>query len=363
MTAATPETIIQLRTYAVMPSELSKRERGALRRLADLGHFRLPAKDRAALNRLISPLEEASTNWGARDASASARNLVLTETHRQQRTCWAWDERTWVDLVCSGRSAAKRGRFELVAFGYLLGGHRRLPHRVGIINLTQLADLVFGPGAVAPAIEEVQARLRARNFSENTLGVVNALVDLLLTCGSPHLGDVTEQQLNDLADEYRTDRRVRRQGLFKISRVLADNGIITAPLSNNRNQFGPKPDTLATVPDPWLEWVQRWRTIATYEPATLRSMFSVLLVAGRWAAAKHPEALSPDQWTRDIAAEYIADTLQATVGQWGGSNRTRVRYGEPMSVSGMANRIDSLRAFFCDLIEWEWIHPRFDPRR
>lgn len=29
----------------------------------------------------------------------------------------------------------------------------------------------------------------------------------------------------------------------------------------------------------------------------------------------------------------------------------------------MANRIDGLRSFFCDLIEWEWIHPRFDPRR
>ncbi|MGA4992100.1 tyrosine-type recombinase/integrase [Nonomuraea bangladeshensis] len=29
----------------------------------------------------------------------------------------------------------------------------------------------------------------------------------------------------------------------------------------------------------------------------------------------------------------------------------------------MANRIDSLRSFFCDLVEWEWIKPRFDPRR
>jgi hypothetical protein len=25
--------------------------------------------------------------------------------------------------------------------------------------------------------------------------------------------------------------------------------------------------------------------------------------------------------------------------------------------------MDSLRGFFCDLIEWEWIKPRFDPRQ
>ncbi len=29
----------------------------------------------------------------------------------------------------------------------------------------------------------------------------------------------------------------------------------------------------------------------------------------------------------------------------------------------MANRIDGLRGFFSDLIEWEWISARFDPRR
>ncbi|HUR09167.1 MAG TPA: hypothetical protein VM347_41965 [Nonomuraea sp.] len=80
-------------------------------------------------------------------------------------------------------------------------------------------------------------------------------------------------------------------------------------------------------------------------------MFSVILIAGRWAAEKHPESIAPDTWTRDMAAEYVADTLQATVGQWAGHNRNQVRYGQPISASGMANRIDSLRSFFCDLIE------------
>ncbi|MEV0563090.1 hypothetical protein [Dactylosporangium sp. NPDC050588] len=32
-------------------------------------------------------------------------------------------------------------------------------------------------------------------------------------------------------------------------------------------------------------------------------------------------------------------------------------------LSGMANRIDSIRGFFCDLIDFEWIEAKFDPRR
>lgn len=64
-----------------------------------------------------------------------------------------------------------------------------------------------------------------------------------------------------------------------------------------------------------------------------------------------------------MAAEYVADTMHATVGPWAGHNRNRSRFGQPMSPGGRAARIDSIRGFFCDLIEWEWIKPRFDPRR
>jgi hypothetical protein len=42
-------------------------------------------------------------------------------------------------------------------------------------------------------------------------------------------------------------------------------------------------------------------------------MFSTILVTGRWAAEKHPERMGPDKWTRDMAAEYVADTMTATM--------------------------------------------------
>jgi hypothetical protein len=77
----------------------------------------------------------------------------------------------------------------------------------------------------------------------------------------------------------------------------------------------------------------------------------VIRIAGRWATQRHPYPATPDLWTRDTAAEYVADTLTATIGQWGGSNRNRSRYGQPLSTKGKAQRIDHIRGFFADLIE------------
>ena len=41
----------------------------------------------------------------------------------------------------------------------------------------------------------------------------------------------------------------------------------------------------------------------------------------------------------------------------------RTRYGGPLSPRSKAQLIWSLRTFFRDLQEWEWIERRFDPRR
>jgi hypothetical protein len=58
-----------------------------------------------------------------------------------------------------------------------------------------------------------------------------------------------------------------------------------------------------------------------------------------------------------MAAEYVADTLRATMGQWAGVNRNRTRWGQPLSAVGKAQRMDTLRSFFSDLIEWGGFMP------
>ena len=45
------------------------------------------------------------------------------------------------------------------------------------------------------------------------------------------------------------------------------------------------------------------------------------------------------------------------------ANYMRARHGGPLSPRSKAHLIWSLRTFFRDLQEWEWIERRFDPRR
>ncbi|MGW2651835.1 tyrosine-type recombinase/integrase [Streptomyces sp. NPDC001393] len=316
---------------------------------------------REALLELMQPVDEAVRAW-SRNGGRTARNRILDEVRARGISYQSWDETTWAEISRTAGPA----RLHIAALGHLLGGHHRLHHTAGINQLRRLADLIFGPGATSPALHEIEQTLSSWQTSPHLLEwqVGNAVLDALLSMGSPHLDDLTDELVRQLVDDYKAAGLTsRRRGLIKISRVLAAKGIIPAPLHANEDKAGPRSDMLSTVPQEWAEWALRWRKFSTHEPGTIRSMFSVILIGGRWAAEKHPDVISPDQWTRDMAAEYIADTMQATVGQWAGHNRNHSRFGQPISAGGRAARIDSIRGFFCDLIEWEWIKPRFDPRR
>jgi hypothetical protein len=316
-----------------------------------------------ALDRLTGPIQHVIAGWDA-PRGVCARNAVLEGVHRRQSPYWEWEEDAWLELTGVQQTTDNRNaRLHLVALGYLLGGHQRLHHRAGVVRVRILADLVFGAEPVQAALKEVRDTLRSWGASENTLEhqVGCALCDLMLSCNTADIATVTEDQLRALVAEY--PKGERRSGLYKVSRVLAHKGIIARPLKVNDSLRGHWQHTLDSVPAEWLDWVQRWRRLSTHEPGTVRSMFAAILVAGRWVAEKFPDAIAPDAWTRDMAAEYVADTLAAVHGQWAPNNRNRYRWGQPLSARGKAQRMDCLRGFFCDLIEWEWIKARFDPRR
>lgn len=360
---ALPVAELCARTRAMDPA-LSAAETEALARVSEFTHISVRFARRDALARLIDPIEQVLRTGWQHKHTIGARNILLGEMHRRHSAYWSWDQDAWLALASSQRSVNKACHFQLIALGHLFGGHHRLHHAAAVTKLGKLADLVFGPGEADAAVREVRATLDSWDTSVHAMDTIdNAVLDVLLSSGSPHLKDVTDQVLRQVVADNRAEGKTRRHGVFKLSRVLADKGIIPAPLTSNHHNHGPRPDTLASVPEEWLQWAERWKRLAVQEPATVRVMFSIILVAGRWAADKHPQAITPDLWTRDMAAEYVADTMTATVGSWAGSNRNRTRYGQEMGASGKANRIDALRGFFSDLIEWEWITPRFDPRR
>lgn len=345
-----------------MTDALTADEREALAKTYDQSCPRSSEARRRVLHRLLEPIDEVTGHWRETNV-VRVRNTVLGRVHKEQQPHWCWDEATWINLAEQAGMSGDRGcRGPVVAVANLLGLHRTLHHHVRVQE-SWVAELVFGRDAMQTVITEVVDTLRSWDASRHTVigQIPAALSDLLLVSGTPSLQDITEQQVRDLAQ--RCPKGARRSGLIKISRVLAHLGIIAQPLHGNDPQRGPRPDTLSTVPPSWLDWAQRWRALSTHEPGTIRGMFSVILIAGRWAADKHPEALEPHLWTRDIAAEYVADTLHAVHGQWAGHNRNTTRRGQPLSAVGKVQRIDSLRGFFSDLIDWEWIKPKFDPQK
>ncbi|MEU3188398.1 tyrosine-type recombinase/integrase [Streptomyces sp. NPDC006923] len=331
---------------------------------AERRSHKLKVHEHAALDRIVDPLDRTMARWDRSGLGTAPRTFLLREMHRRRSPFWRWDETVWLEVVGPDGSCPKNLRFSVTAMANTLCGQRRLHARAGLMQLHRQADLVFGADPVRAAIDDVIDTLTSWNATREVMRwqIANAVVDILLSNGSPDLEDVSDEILVALVAEYEPGT-ARRNGIFKVSRVLADRGIITKPLTNNHQNTGPRAATLADVPPAWLEWAQRWRKLALQEPATVRTMFSTILVAGRWAAEKHPEAIAPDQWTRDMAAEYVADTMSAVNGQWAGHNSNKTTFGKPLGASGKANRMDSLRGFFCDLIEWEWITPKFDPRR
>ena len=94
--------------------------------------------------------------------------------------------------------------------------------------------------------------------------------------------------------------------------------------------------------------------------------YYALIRAGRWLHAEHPDRADPESWDRELAAAWIAAVNRLKIGELSKSlnaNGMRARYGEILSPRSKASLIGSVRLFFCDLQEWEWIERRFDPRR
>jgi hypothetical protein len=210
--------------------------------------------EESALGRLLAPIADLLRVVGIRDPTG-ARRVMLREMHRRQIAFWAWDEPVWLSILgSSGRSfqesvTSESGvRIHLLALAYHLCGLRRLHRRVGMVRLPQVADLVFGHNSVRAAVDEVNATLVSWRTSKHTIEwhVSNATIDLLLTCGSPRLEDVQEAQLVQLVAEYPPGTG-RRNGLFKVSRVLAHKVIISARLTSNHHHRGPFQETFGIL--------------------------------------------------------------------------------------------------------------------
>ncbi len=82
---------------------------------------------------------------------------------------------------------------------------------------------------------------------------------------------------------------------------------------------------------------------------------------GRWLA-QSGYGSEPADWTREVAAAYVAAVDRATIGQWSTvAGAQRLQAGQPFKPATKAGALTALRRFFRDCQEWGWIPTRFNP--
>jgi integrase len=331
-----------------------------------------PAGSRAALARLINPVCTV-LDWmhAAQVPRNAVVHIVVAETHRLDVACWGWSGEDWLDVLCSSEAAFKdryggssNCRQYVIAVAYLLCGFDRLTE-IGRYFQYRLAIKVFGRGAVDHAAKIVFDEMTKVGFSAvDRQHVSNALCMALLVQRSARLEDLT---LNALQHVAVRGAAYVRSGAATLSRALVRMRLLDHGLDHRRHdRRRPAGEYRAAddVPAQWLEWCERWRATSVRAASSIAGDYYALLKCGRWMATMHPELGSPADWTRATALEYVATVARMTIGQWSNPGGMYLgKRGCPLKPTAKAAHLRSIRSFFRDLQEWEWIPLRFDPVR
>jgi hypothetical protein len=202
-----------------------------------------------------------------------------------------------------------------------------------------------------------------------------ALAFLLLLNRSPWLDDLDWATLERAAAT--ASPRAASIILGKIAKALVRLGILPPSADGAaRDPFPLGPSD--GVPDEWYAWYRAWRTTGSrgLAPRVARNYGDYILYAGRWLARHHPEAVSPEQWTEELALAMRIAVLEQTndvfISASGRQDlQRRGQIGHRLSYAAISQFLAALRRFFRDLqtkahmvgdAPARRIARRFDPR-
>lgn len=331
-----------------------------------------PAGSRVALNRLITPLC-TMLDWmhAAHVPRNAVVHIVVAEMDRLSLAYWGWSSDQWLEVLCGSEGAFKERyggsgncRQYVIAVAYVLCGFDRLAE-IGRYFQYRLAIKVFGREAVDHALSVVFDDMTKVGFSlTDRSDVSNALCMALLMQRSARLEDLT---LNTLQHVAVNGTAYVRGGAATLSGALVRMGLLDHALDHRRHgRRRPAGEyrAIGDVSAHWLDWCERWRATSVGAPSSIATSYYALLKCGRWLAMMHPEIESPADWSRATALEYVATVARMTIGQWSHPGGMYLgKQGCSLKPAAKAAHLRSIRSFFRDVQEWEWIPLRFDPVR
>ncbi|MUG93082.1 tyrosine-type recombinase/integrase [Scytonema sp. UIC 10036] len=301
--------------------------------------------------------------------------VILLEMDKKETSFWAWSEQEWKDILGQGvedfNRVYKTGcncRRDLIIIAYLLCNcniqafmdYRKAYHY-------KFAQIVFGSSLIDQYVELVHTtyvNIGHGEFRKNSR-IYNSIGALMLANRSPYLENLTTECLEVLRAEKNLAEYIKRD-LIVISQALTVLGFIDKPLKPNIQEgekFG-NHNATTDVASEWVQWCQRWKDTSTLNPKTRQQAYYLLLKIGRWLAQKHPQIVSPQQWTRDLAIGFVAAVDRMNVGDYiDNTKQFKDRLGKPLTPAAKAHLLSTARRFFNDCQEWAWISRKFNPDR
>lgn len=352
---------------------LSAAERDALAAFAALRGRggRAPREADAALARLVAPIDDVLAFVAPRAqwwAKLPARSALLHAMHGSRQAFWAFDRADWAAAVQRTDADVRQ---LVIAVAYLLCGQRDLHREIARFKRRLFVGRVFGAAAVDDELARVQTHLDSFGYAA-TLGrpgMIAALFELMLVAGSPLLEDVAADR-DAIVALHATAPAPVRYGAGQLAVALVGLGLLErSPLAASANDEQWIARSTAPgkgVPEEWAQWVARWFQTSTLSRRTREHTFYSLLKAGRWIADHDPAAITPSAWRREHATAWVAAVDRMRIGDYShapNTNYMRAKSGGALGANSKAQHINTLRSFFIDLQEWEWIERRFDPRR
>ena len=324
------------------------------------------------LARLVRPLYDVlAVAEAGRKTHGKAVSLVMRQMQSRRISFWAWGPEVWSEILCPSFQLFKQkhhsshARQDVLAIAYLLGGFTDF-FSLGVIQAIPFAKKIFGQEAIGVTIQRIQAGVQAMGYGPTRAqyDLPSVLCTILLHNRSPHLEDITLKTLEQMITQGAKGAHFCRD-VVAISSVLATLDILPRPLvfTSQEQGLGNK-GAWEGVENEWLHWCQRWYDTSTLAPQTRKVAYYHLLKAGRWLKQRHPEIHAPEEWTRELATEWVAAVERMKVGEWIQDERSKQKErGKPLSPRAIDKHLAALRVFFRECQEWGWVTRRFDPRR
>jgi integrase len=327
------------------------------------------------IERLCLPLDAA---LAALDSSGRydqrVKLMVLRHCGLLGSAYWAWDTTTWCRILGTTQQAFFAAhvpkphcggeRHVLIGVAYLLRCFNDIP-ALGEVKRVALAEKIFGKERIANALQRVQAVTAGWGYRAQCQPLMSLVAELFLIQERPELEALSVERLESVRRRWQ-DSNYRSSLYFQLARVLAALGIIAGEprIRNRSDRELARQVRIAGIAEDWVVTVERWEATSTLAPRTRAHGRDAILKAGRWLQGTHPDITRAEQWTRELAAEYVATVSRIKIGDYvAKTTALSGTLGKPATARSKNYLLGSLRRFFADLQEWEWIARRFDPFR